>query len=291
MELIYNVREGGIEIMEIMENNMMRMIGDLPKKVSEIKDKDSLIEYFMYYYEISIFSVTDEYPYEIIYNNILKKYNQICQEYEVDTDNFSRGWWILVLMLIQESSAINSLNYCLETVESLYEDFNNLSEKEIISYIEILNYALTMSIGEGLEIKPSSILEVNLTVNDDYFLLEEFLNNQEELESIFKKRVRVKDINMVGFSEVFRTPYYKKYASNWTALFDLFVMFFSASTYDIHQNMNLYKEDIDKLYKQIDTILEMFMHTFTILDEDRRKKLKKDLFKKIKAFISKKYEI
>lgn len=266
-------------------------IGNTPSKIETFKTTEEMIDYFLCFFEISwtnpILSESKN-----VRNYLLKKYEQLIKDYELNSDDMNKKWWLFVLITLEKFSIESDLFYANDVINLIYCNFNSISLKELKDYVNTVNYAIYNNVGESMSLRPSTMLSVDAFVDDSDFLLEDLIKNQEFFIKRFSRYIRQKDMNKEMLKSVFiYSIKNKKHFNHWVCLFDAFVAFFISMSYDLDGEFkSITDQKFIILRDQVLNIVSGFFKTF-IEDSEVAIKISNIVFNKVIELIYEKYNL
>ena len=280
-----------VNILKTNKEIYLDFIGNTPSKIETFKTTEEMIDYFLCFFEISwtnpILSESKN-----VRNYLLKKYEQLTKDYELNSDDMNKTWWLLVLITLEKFSIESDLFYANDVIDLIYCNFNSISLKELKDYVNMVNYAIYNNVGESISLRPSTMLSVDAFVDDSDFLLEDLIKNQEFFIKRFSRYIRQKDMNKEMLESVFiYSIKNKKYFNHWVCLFDAFVAFFISMSYDLDGEFkSITDQKFIILRDQILNIVSGFFKTF-IEDSEVAIKISNIVFNKVIELIYEKYNL
>lgn len=239
------------------------LLGTVPPIVKELKTDKEILEYFLYFFEITWANplLRDILNMEKFLEKRLQNTKALYGYNDIDNE---RCWWLLILLVLNEFSKNAQLSYSSEIITMLVEKIKNLELKEIERYVNEINFAIFNNIGESMSIRPSAMALAKVEIDDADFILKELLNEKELFERRFSRYIRKKNLNQKIIETMFRYSIKsKKYFNVWESLFDAFVAFFISMSYDFDQEFRtLTAEKFPMLKDQLMNIIAGFFKTF-----------------------------
>lgn len=280
-----------VNILKTNKEIYLDFIGNTPSKIETFKTTEEMIDYFLCFFEISwtnpILSESKN-----VRNYLLKKYEQLIKDYELNSDDMNKKWWLFVLITLEKFSIESDLFYANDVINLIYCNFNSISLKELKDYVNTVNYAIYNNVGESMSLRPSTMLSVDAFVDDSDFLLEDLIKNQEFFIKRFSRYIRQKDMNKAMLESVFiYSIKNKKHFNHWVCLFDAFVAFFISMSYDLDGEFkSITDQKFIILRDQVLNIVSGFFKTF-IEDSEVAIKISNIVFNKVIELIYEKYNL
>lgn len=220
-------------------------MGKYPIKINEMTNEEILNKFYNVFYFSFIHTSLCYYgdPFEIL---SLVEDSLVLDRIDYKNLTNERKWLGLEIALFKLYYDLNEFIFGQDIMNYIIDNFKIINNDDLINIINDLNMSLFFGIGESIIITPTTLNDISAT-NDDFFLLDYFLKNEEILKNRIKKILKKSYISNEKFLDFFKTDvknewldlFFDGFILEWINSFDDEILEQDMSNYDIWLNTSI----------------------------------------------------